>query len=76
MIGHFQLSPYFEYLMGQDDHHAHGKVERGLELIDSLHAAKQDVLLIGDTVHDAEVAAEMGINCCLVYSGHQHLVRL
>ena len=33
-------------------------------------------LMIGDTVHDAEVAAAMGIDCWLVRNGHQDRERL
>ena len=33
-------------------------------------------LLIGDTDHDQEVAAEMGIDCILIPAGHQSRERL
>jgi phosphoglycolate phosphatase len=36
----------------------------------------EDILLIGDTLHDLEVAEAMGVDCALVPSGHQHIDRL
>lgn len=76
IMSRFELAHYFDHLMGQDDHHAHGKVERGIELIVEMGIDPREVLLIGDTVHDAEVAGEMGVCCYLVSSGHQHRQRL
>jgi phosphoglycolate phosphatase len=36
----------------------------------------KDVLMIGDTLHDAEVAEALGINIILYTKGHQHPSRL
>ncbi|MDR3625646.1 MAG: HAD hydrolase-like protein [Ignavibacteriaceae bacterium] len=33
--------------------------------------SKEEVLLIGDTVHDFEVAQEIGADCLLIADGHQ-----
>jgi phosphoglycolate phosphatase len=35
-----------------------------------------NILMVGDTLHDYEVAKAMGVNCVLVYSGHQSRERL
>ena len=35
-----------------------------------------EAVFIGDTLHDAEVAEEIGVDCLLVASGHQHPERL
>jgi len=32
--------------------------------------------LIGDTIHDFEVATELGVKCILIADGHQSLERL
>jgi phosphoglycolate phosphatase len=37
---------------------------------------KEEILLIGDTLHDHEVAEATGINCILVAHGHQSAERL
>jgi phosphoglycolate phosphatase len=35
-----------------------------------------DVVLLGDTTHDFEVAKELGCNCILIASGHQSYEKL
>jgi phosphoglycolate phosphatase len=75
-IGHFQLAPYFERVMGLDNIYAHSKVEQGKQLVASLPFAPQEVLLVGDTLHDLEVAQAMGVSCVLVAHGHQSRTRL
>jgi phosphoglycolate phosphatase len=70
------LTPYFETLVGIDSVHAPGKGGRGCEWIAGAGVDPARVLLVGDTVHDAEVAQEMGINCWLVNAGHHPEYRL
>jgi len=35
-----------------------------------------DAILIGDTIHDFEVANEIGTDCLLISNGHQNKERL
>ncbi len=37
---------------------------------------KGETLLIGDTIHDFEVAREIGADCLLIANGHQSKGRL
>ncbi len=67
---------YFELIRGLDDHYAHGKTDVGLRLVGEIAAPKVKMLFIGDTRHDAEVAAELGIDCILIPHGHQSELRL
>ena len=64
----------FDGILGLDNIHAHSKKEIGV----AWKNANPDVraLMIGDTDHDAEVAAAMGIDCVLVAAGHQSRERL
>ena len=64
----------FDGILGLDNIHAHSKKEIGV----AWKNANPDVraLMIGDTDHDAEVAAAMGIDCVLVAAGHQSSERL
>jgi phosphoglycolate phosphatase len=75
-IRHFNLSSYFKIVSGADDHYARGKAEQGTELIKKLHAYPGEVLMIGDTIHDFEVAQKMNCQCILVAHGHQSKERL
>jgi len=70
MAEHFEVRHYFLKLIGLTDHYAHGKIRLGREWIDKLHYAADEVLLVGDTVHDHEVATEMNTDCVLIPSGH------
>lgn len=76
LVAHFGLRSYFEELLGIDTIHATGKVERGVEWILQSGLNPSRALLIGDTVHDAEVADMMGIDCWLVFGGHNPEDRL
>ena len=66
-----EVNPYFELVYGLDDHYAHGKSNVGFRLIRDLNTPKEQLLFVGDTLHDAEVAKEIGVDCILIPSGHQ-----
>ncbi|MDF7800049.1 HAD family hydrolase [Pontiellaceae bacterium B1224] len=72
----FQLLEFFDDVIGLNDIYAAGKVENGLKYIASLNVNPTDVLFIGDTLHDFEVAEAMGVNCVLVAYGHNSRPRL
>ena len=76
VIRHFGLERYFIRLVGLQDHYAGGKIDHGKRWIQDAGYRPADVLLIGDTVHDYEVAQAMGIDCILVRGGHNSLPRL
>ena len=75
-LKHYGIEHYFPVVAGLNDHYANGKLESGLRLIEEAHVPASATLLIGDTLHDAEVAKEMGIDCVLIASGHQAIHRL
>ena len=68
--------PYFDAITGINDHYAHSKLEIGKELMNTIRFDKNDILLIGDSLHDLEVSDELGIECVLVANGHQSYERL
>lgn len=70
-LNFYQIHHYFEHVSGLDDHYAHSKTENGFRLIKKVGLEKHELLLIGDTVHDFEVATELGCSCILVANGHQ-----
>jgi phosphoglycolate phosphatase len=67
---------FFDEVRGIKDHFAHSKLDEGLQLINGIGANKDEFLLIGDTIHDYEVASGLGIDCILVSNGHQSEDRL
>jgi phosphoglycolate phosphatase len=72
----FELEAFFDRVAGLDNIYAHSKLELGRELLASLPCAPSEAVLVGDTLHDAEVAWAMGTACVLVAHGHQSRARL
>ena len=70
-VGRLNITGYFVAIAGLNNHYANSKVERAKELLAELGLKPEEVLLIGDTVHDYEVSKEIGCDCLLVCSGHQ-----
>lgn len=72
----FGLKDFFAEIRGLDDHYAHSKVELGQTLLKDLGIDPATAVMIGDTIHDFEVAQAMGIGCILVAAGHNSRQRL
>ena len=70
------VAKYFDQVTGLKDHFAHGKSEIGITFLSSLNVPASEIIFIGDTQHDAEVAAEMGIDCILIPNGHHSEERI
>jgi phosphoglycolate phosphatase len=70
------ISQHFEGVAGLTDHYAVSKVDRGRQLIRDFNINTEKTWLIGDTTHDHEVAAELGVKCILIADGHQSKKRL
>ena len=70
MTRHFDISRYFEKIKGLDNHYAHGKGDLGLELLSTLNAPADSIVMIGDTCHDKEVADLLGVAAILCTHGH------
>jgi len=75
-VDYFGLTAYFTDIIGLNDIYAAGKVENGRTYIAGLDLAPDQILFIGDTIHDFEVAEAMGVNCLLVANGHNSRWRL
>ncbi len=76
IVTRLNIREYFCKVAGLNNHYAVSKIERGKELLTELGREPQEVLLIGDTVHDYEVAKELGCDCLLVCNGHQSYERI
>ncbi len=76
IIDNFQIRSLFTKIIGLNDYYAGSKIENGKRLIEELDFNAGEVLLIGDTVHDFEVAKSIGIDCVLCPSGHNSRERL
>jgi phosphoglycolate phosphatase len=76
LVQSFDVSHFFEHLMGLDNIHADSKVEQGRRLLTLIPHQAAEVLLVGDTLHDVEVAQAIGTACVLIAHGHQSKERL
>jgi len=76
LVCHFGLESFFNEILGLADIYAHSKLEIGQQWLQRSGYAPAEVLLIGDTHHDAEVAAGLGLDCLLIAGGHNTGERL
>ena len=73
---YYSIDQYFNIISGVDNYIADGKIVNGHNLIKSLNLNNEDIILIGDTDHDYEVANNLNVDCVLVSHGHQSSDRL
>ncbi len=71
-----KIQEFFSHIVGHDNIYASSKVELGKKLIQQLNGVENSVVLIGDTLHDYEVANEIGADCVLISNGHQSYDKL
>ena len=71
ILNHYNLNLYFDNVVGLDNIYAGSKTHLGLQLIELLKIPGNEILFIGDTLHDADVAEAMGVNSVLIANGHQ-----
>lgn len=71
IVRHYGIYEYFTHIVGLDHIYATSKLDLGKELMKKIENGTGSVLMIGDTVHDFEVATEIGADCVLIADGHQ-----
>lgn len=69
-IKDYGLGSYFVNILGQDNNRADSKIFLAEKLVSLVSCESNEMLFIGDTIHDFEVAQEAGMRCCLVSNGH------
>ena len=67
----YDIVKYFVDILGIDNIHAASKVNIAIDYMKEHNINGEDVLFIGDTLHDLEVAEAMKAKCMLVSCGHQ-----
>ena len=84
-LGEFGVRAYFDYVYGVDNLDGQSKLSRARELLSavqtsssSVASAKEDqtIVLIGDALHDKEVADAIGVRCVLCAQGSHAAWRL
>jgi len=70
-IAQFDIQHYFADILGLGNIYAGSKEDIGRQYLKNCGIAPEETVMIGDTLHDAEVAAAIGAKCVLVARGHQ-----
>ena len=67
----YGLNSRFDAILGRGDIYAGSKEAIGREYLQSCGIPAEATVMIGDSLHDAEVARALGTRCVLVARGHQ-----
>lgn len=76
MVKELGIEMYFSHLCGSDNIYAAGKIEQGRRMVKEYGICPEETLMIGDTVHDAEVAEALSFGKLLYTGGHNSEWRL
>jgi phosphoglycolate phosphatase len=76
IVNDFEIRPFFIKLIGLSNYYATCKKTNGKKLLADLHLRAEEVLLIGDTTHDFDVAKALGTDCVLIHGGHHSREKL
>jgi len=69
-LDHFKLESFFNQVFGTDNIKAEGKIELGKKFITDSNLRPDEILLVGDTIHDLQVANEIGCSVLFFSQGH------
>lgn len=75
-VAFHEMDYLFTELLGARDIYVKGKVGIALEWITKNDIDTSQVLMVGDTLHDYEVAETLGCDCILIARGHQSKEKL
>lgn len=75
-VEEFGIDHLFTEILGMSDIFARSKVELAERWMNENSVDPKEVLFIGDTTHDCEVAKSIGCSCILISSGHNSKERL
>jgi phosphoglycolate phosphatase len=76
MLDHFNIKKFFKIIKGLDNIYAGGKLQLGVSLRQRIKYKREEVILIGDSLHDEEVANEINVESILIANGHQSADKL
>lgn len=74
-VKHFKIGHYFESVLGTTNVHGESKIGVAKAYVDKHNIDPKEAVMIGDTLHDAEVAEALGFDIILYTKGHQHKSR-
>ncbi len=72
----YEIDHYFDYVVGLSNNQAISKLDAANKFIKGQNWKKEEILFIGDSIHDLEVAKALSADCLLVSTGHTSKKRL
>ena len=72
----YQLNKYFDHVAGIDNYYADNKIKLAKSIREKINHHDNEIIFIGDTVHDYEVAQALNVHCILFANGHYSKRRL
>ena len=80
LIAKHSLGDFFSEVLGLSDLLGRSKIENGQRLLarlqESSNVSPEEILLVGDSTHDLEVAEALGLECALIPRGYESRSRL
>ena len=76
LLKKYGIEGYFDSVLGADNLLAGSKVERAEKFIETHGVDASKAVVIGDLLHDCDVAKAIGSQCLLITSGHHDRERL
>ncbi len=76
-VGFFDLQNYLDNIVGvSSTPSGYGKEYEGSELMMAVDIPASETIIVGDSILDFSVSQSLGIDCALVYNGHNDVERL
>ncbi len=75
-LEYYGIKKYLTHISGLNNHYAAGKLENAKLLLEKIDAKPSEILMIGDTTHDFEIAKKLSLNRIILDTGHQSTERL
>ena len=75
-LKHFNIFDLFDDVLGTKDIYAKTKIDIALKYVKDNNINSKDIIMIGDTLHDAHIAKKLGAEIFINGNGHQSRKRL
>jgi len=75
-VKHYKIDHYFELIGGIEHYYADDKIKIAQTIREAIPYDNDEILMVGDSVHDFEVSKALGVHCVLFSQGHYAKDRL
>lgn len=75
-VQHYKIDKCFQSIAGIKHYYADNKIEIAKNVRKQINSPNKNIIIIGDTSHDFDVAQALGVECVLFSGGHYSKERL